>query len=194
MLEVPFELHYKPFRFNDDEFYDFCTQNDSLKFERDTQGNIIVMPNTGGKTGKRNATLNAEMYIWNRTLQLGVVFDSSTAFKLPSSAVRSPDVAWITNERWNALSEKEQEKFPPLCPDFVIELMSATDTLEEAQRKMTDEWMANGCQLAWLIDPQTETAFIYTSNASTQKIEGFEQTLNGGKLLPNFSLKLSLLR
>ena len=138
MLEVPFELHYRKFRFDDDEFYDFCLQNDNLKFERDSIGNIIVMPNTGGKTGNLNSKLNARLVIWNEILEPGLIFDSSTAFRLSSSAVRSPDVAWVSNERWNMLSDSEQEKFPPLCPDFIIELMSITDNETDAKNKMTD--------------------------------------------------------
>ncbi len=194
MLEVPFLLHYKKFRFDDDEFYDFCVQNDEVKFERDANGNIIVMPNTGGKTGKRNAALNAEVYFWNKTFQLGSVFDSSTAFKLPSSAVRSPDVAWVSKQRWEALTETEQEKFPPLCPDFVIELISASDNEGEAQKKMTDDWIANGCQLAWLINPFEQTAYIYKPNQEVQQVIGFDNKLSGNDVLPDFELDLRVLR
>ncbi len=194
MSDYPVLLNYKKFRFEDDEFYDFCIQNDQLKFERDANGNIIVMPNTGGKTGKRNAALNAEVYFWNKTFPFGIVFDSSTAFKLPSSAVRSPDVAWVSRQRWEALTETEQEKFPPLCPDFVIELISATDNEEEAKKKMTDDWLANGCRLAWLINPFEQTAYIYRPNTVVEQIVGFDKKLSGETVLPNFELDLSVLK
>jgi Uma2 family endonuclease len=192
LLETPVELHYKKFRFDDDEFFDFCTQNDELKFERDANGNIYVMPNTGGKTGYLNSALNAELYFWNKYAELGLVFDSSTAFRLPSSAVRSPDVAWISNERWNKLTEKEKEKFPPLCPDFVVELMSATDDEADLKKKIENEWIANGCQLAWLINPLDKRAFIYRKDGSIEQVEGFEQQLSGENVLPNFKLDLKI--
>ena len=193
MLEVPFELHYRKFRFDDDEFYDFCLQNDNLKFERDSIGNVIVMPNTGGKTGNLNSKLNARLVIWNEILESGLVFDSSTAFRLPSSAVRSPDVAWVSNERWNMLSDSEQEKFPPLCPDFVIELMSVTDNETDAKMKMTDEWIANGCKLAWLINPYEKKAFVYRPNQAVETIYGFENKLSGEEILNGFLLNLQVL-
>lgn len=143
------ELHFNTFRFDDDEFYTFCQQNDSIKFEREANGTIIVMPNTGGKTGDRNAEITFQLRLWNKTYRLGVMFDSSTAFRLPTSAVRSPDASWVSNERWDILTGREKEQFPPLCPDFVVELMPATDDLRAAQEKMRNEWVANGCRLAY---------------------------------------------
>ncbi|MFN4146888.1 MAG: Uma2 family endonuclease [Runella sp.] len=186
------ELHQ--LRFSDDEFYSFCRQNDTLKFEREANGTIIVMPNTGGKTGKRNLKITMRLGIWNEKTQLGEAFDSSTAFRLPSTAVRSPDAAWIVRERWESLTEKEKEQFPPLCPDFVVELMSATDDLQIAKNKMTNEWIANGCRLAWLINPQEETNYIYRSNGEIQIVKGFDKTLSGEDVLPGFTLELKELR
>lgn len=187
-------LPQKSFRFTDDEFYDFCVQNDSLKFERDKDGNIIIMPNTGGVTGRLNLKISMFIGIWNEEYQLGEAFDSSTAFRLESSAVRSPDVAWISNERWSQLLPSEQKKFPPICPDFVIELMSESDILAEAKKKMQDEWIANGCRLGWLINPETETVYIYRGNGEIQIIKGFDNSLSGEDVLPDFELKLSKLR
>jgi Uma2 family endonuclease len=184
-------LHYKPFRFNDDEFYDFCQQNTDLKLERLANGTIIVMPNTGGKTGIQNGELNFQAQVWNKQHKLGKVFDSSTAFRLPSGAVRSADVSFVGLDRWNALTDAEQEKFPPLCPDFVIELMSKSDTLRDAKAKMLDDWMENGCRLGWLIDPKTETIYIYRANGSIQINEGFGQRLLGEDVLPGFELDLT---
>jgi Uma2 family endonuclease len=184
-------LHYKPFRFNDDEFYNFCHQNSTLKLERLADGTIIIMPNTGGKTGIRNSKLNFQVQRWNMEQGLGEVFDSSTAFRLPSSAIRSADVSFVGLDRWNALTDAEQEKFPPLCPDFVIELMSKSDTLRDAKAKMTDDWMENGCRLAWLIDPKTQTVYIYRANGSIQINETFAQPLSGEDVLPGFMLDLT---
>jgi Uma2 family endonuclease len=131
-----------------DEFYFFCQENPDHRFEREPDGRIIVIPNTGGRTGLRNAKLNLRIGVWNEAAGLGEVFDSSTAFDLPDGSTRSPDVAWISRERWGGLSEQEQEKFPPICPDFVIELLSSSDSLKTAKAKMTDVWIRNGCRLA----------------------------------------------
>lgn len=187
------ELSHKSFRFDDSEFYQFCQENNNLRFERDVKGNIFIMPNTGGKTGRINAKLNYYFVEWNLKKQLGEVFDSSTAFRLPSTAVRSLDVAWVSNARWQALTEKEQTQFPPLCPDFVLELVSATDDLKEAKAKMQHEWIANGCRLAWLIDPNTQTTYIYRANGEVKIVVDFDQILSGEDVLTEFELDLKKL-
>lgn len=177
----------------DDEFYYFCQENPDFKFERDTKGNIISMALTGGDTGRRNTDLVIEIGIWNRSSQAGIVFDSSTGFKLPNGANRSPDVAFVTMEKWNALTPEERTKYPPLCPDFLVELMSETDHLREATDKM-QEYMDNGCRLAWLINPKTEEARIYHPDGSVGVVHGFDNTLSGKDVLPGFSFNLVLLR
>lgn len=188
------ELRYKPFQFNDDEFYEFCQQNGELKLERDAEGTILIMPNTGGETGDRNSELNFQLRLWNKQGQLGKVFDSSTAFRLPSSAVRSADAAFVGLDRWNELTLEQKKKFPPLCPDFVIELMSESDTINESRAKIQTDWIANGCRLAWLIDPKSETTYIYRADGSIQINRSFDQPLSGEDVLPDFSLDLSELR
>ncbi|KAA9349934.1 Uma2 family endonuclease [Larkinella humicola] len=177
----------------DDEFFYYCQENPDHKFERAADGTIIVTGQTGGETGKRNSELNADLAIWNRSTKLGFVFDSSTGFILPNSAVRSPDAAWVTAERWNALSSDERKKFPPLCPEFLVEFMSESDVLRMAEDKMR-EYIDNGCRLAWLIDPKTETVRIYRFDGSVQVIQGFDNTLSGKNILPDFTFNLSLLR
>lgn len=112
------------------------------------------MPPTGGETGKYNIEIAADFVIWNRQTQLGVCFDSSTCFKLPNGADRSPDVSWIKQERWETLTPEQKEKFPSIAPDFVLEIMSPTDSLKKTQEKM-QEYMDNGIKLGWLIDPKT---------------------------------------
>ncbi len=140
-------INLKPtIELTDDEFYKFCQQNPDLRIESTAEGALVVMPPTGGGSGKRNADLTTDVNLWNRQTELGAVFDSSTIFRLPNGAKRSPDVAWITNDRWNALSLEEQERFPPIAPDFVIELRSRTDDIEDLEAKM-QEYMENGVQL-----------------------------------------------
>ncbi|EDX75981.1 conserved hypothetical protein [Coleofasciculus chthonoplastes PCC 7420] len=162
--------------------------------ELTAEGDLIIMPPTGGESGIRNSDLNADLVIWNRQTRLGYVFDSSTIFKLPNGAKRSPDVSWVIRERWEALSAEDRRRFPPLCPDFVIELRSETDSLPPLQRKM-EEYLANGLRLGWLLDPQTPLAEIYrpdreveTLNFSTQQIS---PSLSGELVLPEFILDLT---
>ena len=180
--------------FSDDEFYQFCLDNAELKLERTATGQIIIMPNTGGKTGRLNARLNYYLTGWNMQTGAGESFDSSTAFLLPSGAVRSPDAAWVRRDHWDSLTEAQKTKFPPLCPDFVIELRSESDSLNEVIKKITDEWLANGCQLAWLIDPKEEKVYIFESGSQMQVLTGFDQTLTAVDLLPGFALDLTQLK
>lgn len=187
-------LHFpQTLQFNDDEFFDFCQANPELKFERTKHGEILVMALTEGRTGIKNSQIIIELGIWDRQAKLGVIFDSSTGFRLPNGAIRSPDAAWIAKERWEALSEAQQEKFPPLCPDFVVELKSESDPLKAAQEKM-GEWLENGCRLGWLLDPQGQKAYVYRPGVPVAEREGFTHQLSGEDVLPGFALDLNLLR
>ena len=172
----------------DDQFYDLCRANAELRIERTAKGELIFMPPTGGETGKRNAKLTARFVIWNEEANLGEVFDSSTCFKLPSGADRSPDVAWVKQERWDALTPEQKEKFPPIAPDFVLELMSPTDNLETAQAKMR-EYLENGVKLGWLINPKRQQVEIYRPNQSPEILHS-PLILSGEAILPNFILDL----
>lgn len=172
----------------DEQFYQLCRANPDLKFERNAQGELIIMSPTGGETGKRNSELNADFVLWNRQTKLGVTFDSSTGFKLLNGANRSPDVAWIRQERWEQLTLQQREKFPPICPDFVLELCSPTDTLTEVQAKMR-EYIDNGAQLGWLINPQDQQVEIYRPNQA-QEILRTPVVLSGESVLPGLTLNL----
>ena len=178
---------------DDDEFYLFCQINPKLKLEKTKDGEILIMALTGGRTGAKNMALSAQLWLWNNQHQAGIAFDSSTGFRLPNGAIRSPDAAWITKERWEALSAAQQEKFPPLCPDFVVELKSESDPLKAAQEKM-GEWLENGCRLGWLLDPQGQQAYVYRPGAAVAEWESFTQRLSGEDVLPGFALDLALLR
>ena len=178
--------------FSDVALYDFCMANRNLRIEREPNGQITIMPPTGGFTSNRNFKLLYALGKWQETYQEGVVFDSSGGFILSDRSMRSPDAAWISTERWESLSQKEKEKFPPLCPDFVIELRSSSDRLQDLREKM-EEWIANGCQLAWLIDPAAPKAYIYRLGKEVEEIEDFDQSLTGEDILKGFELKLSTL-
>lgn len=177
----------------DDELYRLSLSNRDLRFERTSKGELIIMSPTGGRTSRRNSRIIFRLELWNQENQNGAVFDSSGAFKLPSGAIRAPDASWITIDRWNGLTEQEQTQFPPLCPDFVVELMSSSDNMALLREKM-QEWIANGCRLAWLIDPENERAYIYRAGNAESRIEGFDNVLSGDDVLPGFTLILSELR
>lgn len=184
-------VEFANYRMDDDAFYDFCRQNEHLKFERNPDGIIVAMPNTGGKTGIRNSVIIFKLYGWSESFG-GLVFDSSTAFKLPNGATRSPDAAWVSDARWNTLTDSQQEKFPPIAPEFVVELMSATDLLNNAKEKM-QEYIANGVLLGWLINPKNEEVMIYRADGTINKHTDFDQPLTGENVLPGFEFNLCLL-
>lgn len=171
-----------------EQFYQLCAENSDLKLERNAQGELIIVPPTGGETGKSNSTINAQIWFWNDQNQLGEVFDSSTGFTLPNGADRSPDVSWVEKSRWEALTQEQREKFLPLCPDFVIEIMSPSDTLKKVQDKM-DEYMKNGCRLGWLINRTKQEVEIYRPGQEVEVLK-LPQTLSGENVLSGFVLNL----
>ncbi|MBN3922917.1 Uma2 family endonuclease [Nostoc sp. NMS4] len=175
----------------DNQFYQLCRENPEIKFERNARGELLIMPPTGGETGNRNIEIAADFVIWNRQTQLGICFDSSTCFKLPNGANRSPDVAWIRKERWDTLTPEEQEKFPPIAPDFVLELMSPSDTLKETQEKM-QEYIDNGVKLGWLINSKLRQVEIYRLGQPVEILEHLKELL-GEDILPGFTLNLAII-
>jgi Uma2 family endonuclease len=176
---------------SENQFFTLCQQNPDLKIERSPQGELIIMPPTGGETGRKNAELIADFIIWNRQSKLGIVFDSSTCFRLPKGGDRSPDVAWLKKERWDSLTPEQQRKFPPLCPDFVLELLSPSDNLSFTQAKM-QEYQANGVQLAWLLNTQDQQVEIYRLGYPVE-ILSCPRELFGENVLPNFVLNITWL-
>ncbi|BAZ05834.1 Uma2 family endonuclease [Calothrix sp. NIES-3974] len=171
-----------------EQFYQLCKENPDLKLERNAQGELIIMPPTGGETGRTNVNLILQVASWNDQNQLGEVFDSSTGFTLPSGADRSPDVSWVEKSRWEALSPEQREKFIPLCPDFVIEIMSPSDTLKKLQDKM-EEYIQNGCRLGWLINRKSQEVEIYRPGQDVEVLK-LPSTLSGENVLPGFVLNL----
>ncbi len=175
---------------SDEQFYQLCRKNPEIKFERNATGELMIMSPTGGETGNRNIEIAGDFVFWNRQNKLGKLFDSSTCFKLPNGANRSPDIAWIKQSRWDELTPEEKEKFPPIAPDFVLELMSPSDSLKATQAKM-QEYMENKVKLAWLIDRKNFYVEIYRLEKS---VEAFNSatTLFGEDVLPGFILDLKI--
>ncbi len=179
-----------PVDFSDDDlFMELCQKNPLADFERTKHGNVLLMSPTGSQTSKWNAKLNFALSLWNEKHKLGQVFDSSVGFKMPDTAIYGPDVSWVSNERWNALTKEEQEKFAPVVPEFIIELCSKTDNPQHLKTKL-ETFMAQGCQLAWLVDPYQKQTLVYTPDDSINTIP-FEEKLTGGEVLPQFEVTLA---
>jgi Uma2 family endonuclease len=174
----------------DEQFIQLVRVNPELRMERTAEGELIVMPPMGSEGGSYNAELTTDLAIWNRQTQLGIAFDSSTGFRLPNGATRSPDSAWITKERWHSLTPEQRKGFAPICPDFVLELASVTDDIEELRAKM-QEYINNGCRLGWLIDPRTQQVEIYRPDQLVEVLNAV-YTLSGEDVLPGFILNLEL--
>lgn len=172
----------------DEQLFQLCQLNRELLIERSATGELLIMSPTGSQTAGHNAGLSGQLWFWNRQTCLGKSFDSSTGFRLPNGAVRSPDAAWIHRERWNSLTTEQKQQFAPLCPDFVVELCSPSDTLEDLRMKM-QEYLANGARLGWLIDPKTQQVEVYRSHQEVEILVA-PGSLSGEDVLPGFELEL----
>jgi len=175
-------------KMSDHEFFEFCQLNRDLRIERTSRGELIIMPPTGGTTGRMNQSLAVLFGVWADADGSGVTFDSSTEFSLPNGAKRSPDLSWVRRQRWDALTPQEQDEFPPLCPDFVVELRSPSDRLPVLQAKM-EEYMANGASLGWLIDPVEKKVYVYRPSAEVSCLDN-PATVSGEPVLPGFAMDL----
>jgi len=185
-LHSPLELTLE---LTDEQFFQLCTDNRDLRFERTASGGLIIMPPTGSETGRRNSDLNFQLKAWSRQNNLGVVFDSSTGFKLPDGSDISPDAAWVRRDRWDALTPEQKEKFAPICPDFVVELRSTTDSLEKLRAKMK-VYVKNGARLGWLLDRKNRKVEISRQGSDVEILDR-PATLSGEDVLPGFVLDLS---
>ena len=184
-----FVVNLKPaIDLSDDAFFELCRNNHELKFERNTKGDLIIMSPTGGETGQRNFSLIVQFGNWVEKDGTGIGFDSSTGFKLPNGADRSPDLAWVRLDRWNALTPEQRKKFPPITPDFVAEIRSATDSLKALQEKM-QEYIANGTRLGLLLNPKGLQVEIYRPGVDAIVLND-PQTVPCDSELPGFVLNL----
>jgi len=172
-----------------EQFVQLAWVNQNLQLERTATGELIVMPPTGSDTGNKNADILGQLWLWNRQTQLGQIFDSSSGFHLPNGADRSPDVSWISQDRWDTLTPEEKSGFAPLCPDFVLELRSKHDSLESLQQKM-QEYQENGAKLGWLIDRNRKKVEIYRPKKSVE-VRNSPNSLSGEDILLGFTLDLS---
>ena len=176
---------------SEDEFFRFCQMNDTLNLERDSEGNIIFMSPAGSLSDNLSSKILIALGLWlDQHDNPGMVFGSSAGFTLPNGAVRSPDVAWINSESWDALSEAEQERFAPICPDFVVEVRSKTDSIIYLQNKM-QEYMANGCRLGWLIDRYGKKVYVYEPERAIVEYSSLDIQLSGEPLFQGFRLNLA---
>lgn len=172
-----------------EQFEELCIKYDELRLELTSTGELIVMPPTGSQTGAHNADLTCQLRIWTKKDGTGVCFDSSTGFTLPNGAIRSPDASWIKRERWSTLTDRQKQGFAPICPDFVVEIRSPSDTLTDLRTKML-EYLKNGALLGWLIDPLEFRVYVYRANHDPVILKNPE-TVSGEPLLPGFTLNLT---
>lgn len=184
----PISLKINTKSWTDEEYYDFCRKHEDLRFETNKNGDLIIMPPTGAETGDKNAELTMQLRIWSKKDGTGKTFDSSTEFELPNGAKKSPDATWILKEKYYALTQKQRESFPPICPDFVVELRSKSDRLKPLQEKMA-EYIENGVRLGWLIDPYKKQVHIYRKNGEIEILEN-PKTVSGEDVLEGFELNL----
>lgn len=186
-LHSPLELTLE---LTDEQFFQLCIDNRDLRFERTASGGLIIMPPTGSETGNFNIDLSCQLQSWSRqNKHLGLAFDSSTGFKLPDGTDISPDAAWIRRDRWDALTAEEKKKFAPICPDFVVELRSTTDSLEKLRAKMK-VYVKNGARLGWLLDRKNRKVEISRQGSDVEILDS-PATLSGEDVLPGFVLDLS---
>jgi len=176
---------------DDGQLFQFCQLNRDLRIERDAEGVLVLMAPAGGASSARNLELSRQLANWAQRDGSGIAFDSSVGFILPNGAMRSPDAAWVRRERWDALSNEQREKFPPLCPDFVVEVRSPSDRLSTLQRRVR-ELVRNGAQLGWLIDPRRRSVHVYRAGEAVQTLLA-PISVSAEPLLPGFVLNLELI-
>lgn len=185
VLRMPPEL-----QMTDDQFFEFCQINRDLRIERNQFGELTIMPPTGSETGNREFNILGQLWFWSEEDGTGIAFSPSTGFKLSTGAERSPDASWIKLERWNALSSQQQQKFAPICPDFIIELRSASDNLKPLQEKMEEYMREPGVQLGWLIDRKHRKVYIYRPGQAVEYLDN-PDTVSGDPVLTGFTLNMS---
>lgn len=191
MFSSPLVLQLPPsMQMTDEQFFEFCQVNRNLRIERNQLGEISIMPPTGSESGNREFSILGQLWVWTEQDGTGIAFSSSAGFKLSNGADRSPDASWMKLERWNSLSLEQQQRFAPICPDFVIELRSPSDNLQPLKDKMAEYMREPGIQLGWLIDRQNRQVYIYRPGLATECLDN-PDTVSGESVLPGFILIMS---
>ncbi|MBD2437738.1 Uma2 family endonuclease [Nostoc sp. FACHB-110] len=185
VIQMPLSM-----QMTDEQFFEFCQINRDLRIECNQFGEISVMPPTGSETGNREFNIAVQLGVWSEQDGTGIAFSSSTGFTLSTGAKRSPDASWMKLERWNALSAEQKQRFAPICPDFVVELRSPSDSLQPLKDKMTEYMQEPGVQLGWLIDRKHYRVYIYRPGQLEECLEN-PDTVSGEPVLPGFSLKMN---
>ncbi len=191
MLSSPIVLRMPPeLQMTEKQFFEFCQINRDLRIERNQFGEISIMPPTGSETGNRENNILGQLWVWSEQDGTGIAFSSSNGFKLSTGAERSPDGSWMKLERWNALSPEQQQRFAPICPDFVIELRSPSDNLKPLQEKMEEYMREPGTQLGWLIDRKHRQVYIYRPGQAAECLDN-PPSVSGDPVLPGFFLNMN---
>lgn len=177
-------------RLTDEEFFRFCTENQNLRIERDNHLNIYILPPVGTFGSYQSGEVFGQLLIWNKKSKKGKVFDSSTGYTLPDHSALSPDASWVSTENWRNVPIGQRNKFAELCPDFVIEVRSKSDSIEELKNKM-ERWISNGVKLGWLIDPIKTNAYVFSPNHPPKTIKGFDSPLVAVEPVAGFKLNLT---
>jgi len=188
MFTLPLTLNLQTVHLTDEQFYQLAIANPDVPMERTPEGALILMSPVGGYSGNKELEFGGELYLWNRKTKLGKVFSSSTIFRLPGGGSRSPDAAWVELSRWQALTPEQQLKFPPIAPDFILELRSPSDSLSTLQDKML-EYLESGVRLGWLFNPQDQEAEIYRLGTA-KEVRSLPTELSGEDVLPGFTLEV----
>ena len=178
---------------NDEEFFEFCTLNKDWQVERSKDGQILIMPPTLIETSFDNSELVRQLANWNFEKKLGRVSESNGGYILPDTSMKAPDAAWISHERFNNRYHIDKKTFPYVCPEFIVELMSDSDSLKSSTLRM-EAWMENGCLMAWLINPKTEKVYVYRTEGLVHIIEGFDKKVSGEDILVDFEFILGYLK
>ncbi len=177
----------------DEEFLKFCLENPDLRIERNSNLEIVIMSPATSKSGNHSGEIFRQLSNWAMVNNKGLAFDSSAGFTLPDRSVLSPDASWVSNEKWNCISEEDKDKFAPVCPELVIEVRSKSDYLDDLKQKM-NVWIKNGAHLGWLIDPREKVSFIFRPGIQEKEIKGLNQKISGEGPIEGFMLDLSLLK
>jgi Uma2 family endonuclease len=186
---LPIILRLRPLiNLSEDEFFELCQINRELRIERNAAGELLIMPPAGSETGARDSEINRQLANWAREDGTGLTFSSSAGFTLPNGAVRSPDAAWIARSRWEGLPREQRVKFAPICPDFVLELRSPSDTLRDLRDKLA-EYLANGARLGLLLDPGPRRVYVYRPDGEVEQLDN-PTSVAGDPVLPGFVLDL----